>query len=144
MLVERVRPSCLVIAGHVLYPGMNKLPDGLSDKIAQHPMFKEQVKLGFLKVVNVKPSEIAAPSPAPAPISKPSSMASVPEHDALADEILRLKTVKKAADIVSKTLSIGTLKIVVAKEKRKTVRDAAQWRLDEMLAVPEKQEKPKA
>lgn len=122
MLIERTVPSCLIIKDHILYPGINMIPESMEKVIADHPMVKAQLELGHLKVVGVSPKEKQA--------------LPVDVHDALAAEVLSIKTVKKAVDIVSKILSANTLKIVLEQETRKQVLDAARKRYDEVKLPP--------
>lgn len=127
MLVERILPSILCIGEQIFYPGVNNIIPELIDHITGHQLFKEQCSLGHLKIIK------AATGAAPV---DPDVL-----HDELAREIMSIKDVKKAAEVVTKTLSIGTLKLIAKSETRKSVQKAAQVRLDEMLATPETEKK---
>jgi len=123
MLVERTVPSILCIGDQAFYPGMNSVSSELAPMITENAMFKEQCSIGHLKLIKAATNSVPS--------------AGEDQHEHLAKEIMAIKESKKAAEIAAKTLSIGTLRLLVKNDSRKTVQKAAQERLDEMLAVSE-------
>jgi hypothetical protein len=120
MIINRTRPNTHKIESTTFHPGAQFIPDevynGNKEKgvigLKDNSDFKEQLKVGFL-VIDVKPEE------------KPEEGA---KKQSLADAVAVLKE-NEALDVISKTCDAVDLKEISARDKRRSVRTAADTQI---------------